>query len=122
MSPDVHGKMPMVPFAAAGAVGQEALVRFQPVGDRASDVATLDEPALDDERAARVAEHRVLDAVGLLPPTRRAVFGPEPRRQLGRFAQAEDNVRLIGQLVGVVAGPLPELAAVVDHPCLVAEP
>ena len=81
----------------------------------AGDVAALDEPPLVHQGAGGMVEHRVDDPIGLGLPPRARSSAPSAGASSAASRKPEDDVGLIGQLVGVVEGPLPELAAVVDH-------
>ncbi len=91
------------------------------VRHRAGHVAALNETPVAHQRPVGMREHRLLDAVGLGPPPRHAIFRAQGRRQLRRFAQREDDIGLVGQLVAVLQGALPELAPVMHHAGVVAE-
>ena len=66
-------------------------------------------------------EHRLLNPVGLLLPPRHTILRAQGGRQFHRFAQREDDVGLVSQLVGILECALPELAPVMDHARVVAE-
>src|ERR1035441_3583050 len=96
-------------------VREEAREPAGVVGYCTGDVASLDKPPVAHQRPVGMREHRVLNPVGLVPPSLRTVFGTQGWRQLRRFSQRKDYVGLVSQFIGILEGALPELAPVMDH-------